>query len=132
MTERQSVDARIWTDQASGRRMIQYPGKAPEPYQTVPMDWAAFDATTDTDIARQIEDDPDVAPHVWAFELRAIIKRSGAKSVRDFAERFHLNRRSVESWLDGRRAPDAAAQTLITLIDRDLETVARLLAQDAA
>ena len=47
-------------------------------------------------------------------------------NVREFAERYRLPRRTVENWEQGRRI-SWCATLLLTLIQRDPETIARLL-----
>ena len=93
------------------------------------VDWERIDAMTDEDIARQVAENPDAAPLPEEVDVRAVIEASGAKSVPDFARRFHLNRRVVESWVSGRRAPADAAETLLRLIQRDPKKIEELLAE---
>lgn len=62
---------------------------------------------------------PDVAA------IRKRLKLSQGK----FAERFHLPAASVRDWEQGRRMPDAAAQSLLKVIDYAPETVARALGE---
>jgi putative transcriptional regulator len=45
-----------------------------------------------------------------------------------FAEAFHLDVAAVRDWEQGRRQPERAAQVLLELIDREPETVQRILA----
>ncbi len=45
-----------------------------------------------------------------------------------FARIYGLEVAALRDWEQGRRTPDRAAQTLFTIIDRDPEAVARLLA----
>lgn len=46
-----------------------------------------------------------------------------------FARTYGLEVSALRDWEQGRRAPDRAAQTLITIIDRAPEVVARLLSK---
>jgi uncharacterized protein (DUF4415 family) len=53
-----------------GSFVLIHPDGREEPYEVVATDLAKLDAMTDEDIARQIADDPDVAPE-WAEEMFA-------------------------------------------------------------
>ncbi|MDD9980909.1 MAG: hypothetical protein OXU81_06050, partial [Gammaproteobacteria bacterium] len=48
-------------------------------------------------------------------------------SRQKFADRFGLDVRAVQDWEQGRRVPDRAARVLLTVIDRDPESVVRAL-----
>lgn len=45
-----------------------------------------------------------------------------------FAEAFHLDVSALRDWEQGRRQPERAAQVLLELIDREPDTVQRILA----
>ena len=60
----------------------------------------------------------------WVVALRKRLKLSRRK----FADRFGLDVRAVQEWEQGRRVPDRAARVLLTVIDRDPESVVRALA----
>jgi len=62
----------------------------------------------------------------WIVALRKRLKLSRRK----FADRFGLDVRAVQEWEweQGRRVPDRAARVLLTVIDRDPESVVRALA----
>lgn len=45
-----------------------------------------------------------------------------------FADRFGLDMRALQEWEQGRRTPDRAARVLLTVIDREPESVVRALA----
>ena len=60
----------------------------------------------------------------WVVALRKRLKLSRQK----FADRFGLDVRAVQEWEQGRRVPDRAARVLLTVIDRDPESVVRALA----
>ncbi|HET6519400.1 MAG TPA: helix-turn-helix domain-containing protein [Geminicoccaceae bacterium] len=68
----------------------------------------------------RVVDDPSQA------RIVAVRKRLGL-SRRRFAERFHLDPRTVQDWEQGRRTPDQAARVLLTVIERDPEAVERAL-----
>ena len=61
----------------------------------------------------------------WVVALRKRLKLSRQKK---FADRFGLDVRAVQVWEQGRRVPDRAARVLLTVIDRDPESVVRALA----
>ena len=62
----------------------------------------------------------------WVVALRKRLKLSRQK----FADRFGLDVRAVQEWEQGRRVPDRAARVLLTVIDRDPESVVRALAEE--
>ena len=69
----------------------------------------------------RIVDDPGAG---WIVALRKRLKLSRQR----FADRFGLDVRAVQEWEQGRRVPDRAARVLLTVIDRDPESVVRALA----
>lgn len=99
------------------------------------INWNAVDATTDEDIARQVEGNPDAAPILSDKELDraefgALIRhvRKGMQlSQRAFAERFSLPVASLRDWEQGRREPDAATRAYLIVIAREPEAVIRAL-----
>jgi len=46
-----------------------------------------------------------------------------------FAERYHLDPRTVEQWEQGRRRPDRSAETYLRLIESKPEQVAAMLTE---
>ena len=68
----------------------------------------------------RIIDDPSRA-HILAVRKKLGLSR------RRFAERFHLDPRTLQDWEQGRRTPHQAARVLLTIIDRDPEAVERAL-----
>ena len=62
----------------------------------------------------------------WIVALRKRLKLSRQK----FADRFGLDVRAVQEWEQGRRVPDRAARVLLTVIDRDPESVVQALAAE--
>ena len=71
----------------------------------------------------RIADDP-AAGRVVALRKRLKLSRQ------KFADRFGLDVRAVQEWEQGRRVPDRAARVLLTVIDRDPESVVRALAAE--
>ena len=103
-------------------------------------DWARIDAMTDEDIARQIAEDPDVAPDMsealerGAFVRLHIVDVFGIRtrmglSHEAFAERFGLNPAEVKEWEAMGGVPDEAIRTYLRVMEREPEAVA--LAVDA-
>jgi putative transcriptional regulator len=56
------------------------------------------------------------------------IRKAAAKSPKEFERRFRIPARTVEGWEQGRKV-DAPARALLRLIERDAETVERLLSE---
>ena len=64
---------------------------------------------------------------------RVVALRKRLKLSRQrFADRFGLDVRAVQECEQGRRVPDRAARVLLTVIDRDPESVVRALAAEEA
>lgn len=57
--------------------------------------------------------------------VRAKTKLSQTK----FAETYGLNVKALKEWEQGRRLPDRSAQTLFTIIDREPQVIADILAR---
>ena len=66
--------------------------------------------------------DAPAADRIVAIRKRLKLSR------RKFADRFGLDARAVQDWEQGRRVPDRAARVLLTVIDRDPDSVVRALA----
>lgn len=99
-------------------------------------DHAVIDATTEADIRRQqaedeVEGEFDLkkARVVVAPEYTRGIRLRLGLSQRAFAERFHLNRRTVEEWEQGRASPDQSTLVLLRVIDHDAKAVDRALSR---
>ncbi len=74
----------------------------------------------EVELSCRIVDDP-AADRIVAVRKRLRLSR------RKFADRFGLDIRALQDWEQGRRVPDRAARVLLTVIDRDPETVVRAL-----
>ena len=62
------------------------------------------------------------------LDIKAV--RTKTKLSQDkFARTYGLEVTALRDWEQGRRKPDRAAQTLITIIDKDPDMVAKLLAR---
>jgi len=62
------------------------------------------------------------------IEFRALRQRLGLTQAA-FAARYHLSRRTVEAWEAARHGLPQSASMLLTLIDREPETIAEILAR---
>ena len=68
----------------------------------------------------RIVDDP-AAERILAIRKRLKLSRQ------KFADRFGLDVRALQEWEQGRRVPDRAARVLLTVIEREPESVVRAL-----
>lgn len=62
-----------------------------------------------------------------AVDVRAIRNREGL-SQEAFASRYGFSAAAVKQWEQHRRTPEAAARTLLTVLDREPDAVRRALA----
>jgi putative transcriptional regulator len=60
------------------------------------------------------------------IEFRALRQRLGLTQAA-FAERYRLSRRTVEAWEAARHGLPQSAAILLTLIDQEPETIAKIL-----
>ena len=100
------------------------------------VDWDRVDAMTDEDVARQIAEDPDVAPDmsealergefemVWGIDLEHVRSRTGLEPAA-FARRFGLSLAELVAWEAAGRVPNRAIWTYLKLIEREPELVNR-------
>lgn len=56
------------------------------------------------------------------------IRRKVAASTKEFEQQFRISARTMESYEQGRRRPDAAMQALLRVIEREPDAVRRALA----
>ncbi|RVU17819.1 helix-turn-helix domain-containing protein [Methylobacterium oryzihabitans] len=95
------------------------------------VDRAKIAATTEEDIRRQmVEDgeDPDAEPSGYrpAVSVTALRERlSMTQAV--FARAIGVPVATVRNWEQGRKEPDPAARSLLTIIDREPEAALRAL-----
>ncbi len=94
-------------------------------------DWAAQDALTDSDIARQAAADPDAAPVLTAAEtagaiVRTVRKRLGISQAA-FAARYHIPVGTLRDWEQARKHPDAPALAYLRAISVEPDIIARTL-----
>ena len=95
---------------------------------------ARLDALTPEQIEENARTDPDNPPTTeeefarGLFGRRVRLARQAlGLSQKDFAARFHINLRRLQDWEQGRVAPDSAMSAYLTLIEREPETVRRIL-----
>lgn len=109
------------------------------------IDWDRIDAMTDDDIARQIAENPDVAPDLSDVPADAIrvVHPEGGVNVRGiraklnltqeaFATRFGFAVGAVRDWEQGRKKPEAATRTLLLVIEAQPELVAGVVTRIAS
>ena len=98
--------------------------------------WAAIDAQTDEDIARNVADDPDAAPILSEAETASAIARAIRKQLgilqAEFSARYHVPIGTLRDWEQNRKQPDAPALAYLRVIAREPGVVARALQRDAA
>jgi len=94
---------------------------------------------SEKEVQRAAEADPD-APPLSPDELSRMRRVSRVKVLRhrlgmtqvQFAEAFRLPLTTLRDWEQRRSTPDAPARALLLAIDRDPETMRRLLAEPEA
>jgi putative transcriptional regulator len=94
-------------------------------------DWAALDAPTDAEIARQVADNPDAAPILSdaatvAAIVRMVRQRLGISQAA-FAARYHIPIGTLRDWEQDRKRPDAPALAYLRVITREPDVTARAL-----
>jgi putative transcriptional regulator len=102
-------------------------------------DSARIAALSDADVIAAAKSDPDALP-MTPEQLTAMQRVSRVKVLRQrldmtqeaFAKAFHLPVTTLRDWEQRRSLPDAPARALLLAIERDPETVRRLLADSAA
>lgn len=116
-------------------RVTVKPGKALPQGDT---DWERLRAMTDEQATAAALADPDNPP-LTDEQLAAMHRVSPVKVLRQrlgmtqvqFAEAYHLPVNTLRDWEQHRSKPDAPARALLLVIERDAETVRRLLSQAA-
>ncbi|MBY0431994.1 MAG: helix-turn-helix domain-containing protein [Rhodospirillales bacterium] len=102
-------------------------------------DWRRVNALSDEEVEAAALSDPDNPP-LSEEQLAALSRLPLAKRVRqalglsqaEFSARFGIPLRTLQEWEQERRKPDATTVTLLTVIEREPEAVARALAGKAA
>ncbi len=116
-------------------RVTVKPGEAPPRGDT---DWARVKAMTDEDVQAAALSDPDAQP-LGEEELKRMRRVSPVKALRqrlgmtqvEFAEAFRLPISTLRDWEQRRTSPDAPARALLQAIEREPDTMRRLLAHAA-
>lgn len=101
-------------------------------------DWAAVDALTDEQIEAAVRDDPDAAP-IRFFEQPGFTPIPNVKRLRErlgltqeaFAATYRIPVGTLRDWEQRRKLPDAPARAYLTVISRNPEAVANLIAAAA-
>jgi putative transcriptional regulator len=111
------------------------PGEASPRGET---DWARVNAMTDEEVLAAALSDPDAQPlHPEVLSkmrrispVKALRQQLGMTQV-EFAEAFRLPVSTLRDWEQHRSTPDAPARALLRAIEREPETMRRLLSQTA-
>lgn len=98
-----------------------------------------IEAMSDADVVAAAKSDPDAQP-MTPERLAAMHRVSRVKLLRQrlgmtqeaFAKAFHLPITTLRDWEQRRSVPDAPARALLLAIERDPETLRRLLSETAA
>ena len=69
----------------------------------------------------------EVADDLITPERVKAIRRKVAVSTKEFEQQFRISARTMESYEQGRRRPDAAMQALLRVIEREPDAVRRAL-----
>jgi putative transcriptional regulator len=104
-------------------------------------DWAAIDAMTDEDIARQIEENPDAAPDLSQPRLRRVfrvlsnrlaphcrvrlLRRSLRLTRAEFSAAYGIPLKTLQGWEQGLREPDQTALSYLAVIAQMPEEIRR-------
>ncbi len=110
-----------------------------EPLPTGATDWEHLDAMTDGEVVAAALADPDAQPSTpeqlanmrRVSRVKVLRQRLGMNQA-EFARAFHLPITTLREWELRRSIPDAPARALLLAIERDPETMKRLLEDEAA
>ena len=116
-------------------RIFVRPGDAPPRGDT---DWARLDAMTDDEVIAAALSDPDAQP-LTDEQLARMKPVSPVKRLRrslrmtqvEFADAFGIPVGTLRDWEQNRATPDAPARSLLRAIEREPETMRRLLTRAA-
>jgi putative transcriptional regulator len=99
-------------------------------------DWRRIDAMSDEDIARQIAEDPDVAPDmsealergefelVWGIDVEHVRTRTGLDQTA-FARRFGISLDELIEWETWGRVPNRIVWMYLKVIESEPEVIGR-------
>jgi putative transcriptional regulator len=114
-------------------KLIRYrPGIDPKPAGRT--DWERIKSMKEEEIENAALSDPDAQPMTEEelarmfrpYALRELRERLGLSQAA-FAERFHLNLRTLQDWEQARRVPDETARAYLKVIERAPDLVAAAL-----
>lgn len=116
-------------------RITVRPGDEPPRGDT---DWARVNAMTDEEVMAAALSDPDAQP-LDSEALARMRRVSRVKALRErlgmtqaeFAESFRVPISTLRDWEQRRSIPDAPARALLQAIEREPETMRRLLSRAA-
>lgn len=116
-------------------RVTVKPGETPSRGET---DWDRVRAMTDEEVMAAALADPEAQP-LTPEQLASMRRVSRVKVLRqrlemtqiEFAEAFGLPVSTLRDWEQNRCVPDAPARALLRAIEREPETMRRLLSQAA-
>lgn len=109
-------------------RMVRY---TIEEIRRMPIkfDKAKFDAITDEEIARQIENDPDVAPDMttlpesWRIPVPSVLRSRLGMTQKKMADVLHISLGTWRNWEQGRSIPYGPAFALLRVLDKNPKAV---------
>jgi putative transcriptional regulator len=113
--------------------LIRYsPGIDPKPVSQT--DWERLKNMTDEEVEAAALSDPDAQP-MTDEELAALFRPRSLRELRErlglsqaaFAERFHINLRTLQDWEQARRVPDQVARAYLRVIERNPDAVTAAL-----
>jgi putative transcriptional regulator len=113
--------------------------KSGEPLPEGTTDWARLEEMTDEEVTAVALSDPDARPSTpeqiakmrRVSRVKVLRQRLGMTQV-EFAHAFHLPIATLRDWEQRRSTPDAPARALLLAIERDPQTLQRLLEDEAA
>jgi len=113
--------------------------KAGEPLPKGGTDWQRLDTMTDEEASAAAAADPDAQPSTpeQLAKMRRVsrvkvLRQRPRMSQTEFARTFHLPIAMLQDWGRHRSTPDAPARALLLAIERDPETMKRLLRDEVA
>ena len=116
-------------------RIFVRPGEVPPPGDT---DWERLDAMTDDEVIAPALSDPDAQPltdeHLARMKRVSrvkVIRRRLGMTQQEFADAFDIPVGTLRDWEQHRSTPDAPARALLRAIEREPETMRRLLTRAA-
>lgn len=116
-------------------KLIRYrPGIDPKPVGRT--DWDRLRNMTEEEIEAAALSDPDAQP-MTDEELAHMFRPGALRQLRErlglsqaaFAERFHINLRTLQDWEQARRVPEDIARTYLRVIEHSPDAVAAALSE---